>query len=355
MLPSFGVPRPVSNPPNPWSSQAVEWLEEPPSARLEIFEEEAKSVVSENRSPDLQFRFSVNPYRGCLHACAYCYARPSHQYLGYGAGTDFDRKIVVKINAPAVLRREIERGRTDGEPIVFSGNTDCYQGLEASYHLTRQCLEVCRDTRTPVSIITKGALVARDVELIADIAARADASVFLSVPLVDDELARAIEPWASRPSLRFRAMETLAHAGIRVGVSVSPIIPGLNDSTVPAVLARAREAGATKAFITLLRLPSEVEPVFTARIREALPLRAEKILRAVQEMRGGERMNDARFGERMRGQGERWAAVEQLFHLHAKRLGIETSRLGESVMRVDAVPKAKTKRQLDLFDPVPGK
>jgi DNA repair photolyase len=348
MLPSIRVPRPVSNPPNPWASQHVEWLEEPPSSRLEVFEEEAKSVLSENKSPDLHFRFSVNPYRGCIHACAYCYARPSHQYLGYGAGTDFDRKIVAKINAPEVLRRELERGRAGDDAIVFSGNTDCYQGLEASYELTRRCLEACRDTLTPVNIITKGALVARDVALLGEIRDRSDASVFVSIPLVDDEVARAIEPWASRPSLRLKALETLSKAGIRTGVSVSPIIPGLNDATIPSVLAAARDAGATKAFVTLLRLPAEVEPVFTERIRAALPLRADKILRAVREMRGGERMNDARFGSRMRGQGERWTAIEQLFHLHAKRLGIETSRLGESVMSMAPVPKKK--RQLQLFD-----
>ena len=158
--------RPVSNPPNPWASADVVWLDEPPPARLELFEERAKSVVSENDSPDVAFRYSVNPYRGCIHACAYCYARPSHQYLGYGAGTDFDRKIVVKVNAPELLEEAFAARGWTGDAITFSGNTDCYQPIEASYAITRRCLEVCHAFRNPVGIITKGALIERDGQLL---------------------------------------------------------------------------------------------------------------------------------------------------------------------------------------------
>lgn len=348
MYPSGDVPRPVSNPPNPWASQHVEWLEEPPSARLELFEEDAKSVLSENQSPDLGFRFSVNPYRGCIHACAYCYARPTHQYLGFGAGTDFDRKIVVKVNVAEVLRKELRAGRAAGEAIVFSGNTDCYQGLEASYGLTRKCLEVCRDLDTAVNVITKGALVARDVDLLAEIARRADASVFVSIPMLDDEVARAIEPWASRPARRLEALRILSDAGVRTGVSVSPLIPGLNDASIPSVLAAAKEAGATMAFVTPLRLPAEVEPVFIERLRSALPLRADKVLRALTELRGGDKLSESKFGDRMRGKGERWRATLQLFELHAKRLGIQVSTVGEAVARARAKPDPRG-RQLPLF------
>ncbi len=344
------MPRPVDNPPNPWASHLVEWLEEPPTARIEVFEEEARSVLTENRSPDIGFRFSVNPYRGCLHACAYCYARPSHQYLGFGAGTDFERKIVVKTNAPEVLARELERGRADGEAIVFSGNTDCYQGLEASYGLTRRCLEVCRDREVAVNVITKGALIARDIDVLAAIARRADASVFVSVPLLDDEVARAIEPGAPRPARRLAALRALSDAGVRTGVSVSPILPGLNDATIPSVLSAAKDAGASMAFMTMLRLPAEVEDVFVARVREALPLRAERILRAVRELRGGDQLNDARFGERMRGRGERWRAIEGLFALHARKLGLETSEVGEAVAKARTASRPR-RGQLRLFDP----
>ena len=157
------MPRPVDNPPNPWSSTHVEWLEEPPNAALTVYEEEARTVLSRNDSPDIPFTWSLNPYRGCLHACAYCYARPSHQYLGFGAGTDFDRKIVVKKNAPEVLRRELDRPAWQGDVIMFSGNTDCYQPLEASYELTRRCLEVCLEYQNPVGLVTKSALIRRDV------------------------------------------------------------------------------------------------------------------------------------------------------------------------------------------------
>jgi DNA repair photolyase len=316
------MPRPVDNPPNPWSSTHVEWLEEPPVATLSVYEEEARSVLSRNDSPDIPFTYSVNPYRGCLHACAYCYARPSHQYLGFGAGSDFDRKIVVKKNAPEVLRRELERPSWAGETIVFSGNTDCYQPLEASYGLTRGCLEVCLDFRNPVGLITKSALVRRDVELLAALAKRARASVSLSIAFARDEAARRMEPYASRPSNRFDAMKRLADAGVPTGIMVAPIIPGLNESDIPELLERAKEAGAGYAGMTLLRLPAEVLPVFDARLEEAFPERAQKVRNAVREMRGG-KMNESGFGARMEGKGARWQAIEQMFDLHVRRLGLD--------------------------------
>jgi DNA repair photolyase len=316
------MPRPVDNPPNPWSSTHVEWLEEPPPATLSIYEEEARSVLSRNESPDIPFRWSLNPYRGCLHACAYCYARPSHQYLGLGAGSDFDRKIVVKTNAPAALRKELERPSWAGETIMFSGNTDCYQPLEASYGLTRGCLEVCLDFRNPIAMVTKSVLVQRDVDVIAALAERARASVMLSIAFARDEAARKIEPYASRPSHRFDAMKRLADRGVTTGILVAPIIPGLNETDIPELLERAKEAGARRAGLVLLRLPAEVLPVFDARLDEAFPERAAKVRAAIREMRGG-KMNEATFGARMEGKGPRWQAIERLFDLHVQRLGLD--------------------------------
>lgn len=341
------MPRPVSNPPNPWSSTHVTYLEEPPAATLQIFEEQARSLLSENDSPDIPFRFSVNPYRGCLHACAYCYARPSHQYLGWGAGTDFDRKIVVKANAPEVLEKELSREKWAGDTIVFSGNVDCYQPLEASYELTRRCLEVCLAFRNPVGVITKGALVRRDVALLAELGRRARARVHLSIPFADDATARKIEPYASRPSLRFEAMRALSEAGVRTGISISPLIPGLNDADVPELLERARDAGADAAFMMPLRLPREVLPIFDERLEAAFPDRAQKVRAGIRELRGG-KMNEASFGARFEGTGARWAAVQQLFQIHCRRLGLSASRVVEE--EAAAPTFRRPGRQGTLFD-----
>jgi DNA repair photolyase len=339
--------RPVENPPNPWSSTHIEYLEEPPAATLSIFEEDARSVLSGNESPDVGFGYSVNPYRGCIHACAYCYARPSHQYLGFGAGSDFDRKIVVKKNAPEALRKEMMRPSWQGDAICFSGNTDCYQPLEASYHLTRRCLEVCLDFRNPVSLITKSALVRRDVDLLAELARAARCSVSVSVAFARDEDARKIEPYASRPSNRFEVMRRLSDAGVPTGVIVAPVIPGLNDTDIPELLERARDAGAGRASMTPLRLPAEVLPVFDARLEEAFPLRAEKVRNAVREMRGG-KMNVSAFGARFQGEGPRWAAIRSLFMVHTRRLGLRAEDMPAS----DPAPTTfrRPTKQGSLFD-----
>jgi DNA repair photolyase len=337
------MPRPVANPPNPWRSTHVEWLEPPPPARLEVFEEEARSVLARNDSPDVSFRFGVNPYRGCQHGCAYCYARRTHQYLDFGAGTDFERKIVVKVNAPERLALELARPVLRGETIVFSGNTDCYQPLEACYGLTRRCLEVCRDRGNPVAVITKAALVRRDADVLAAIARRSEARVFLSIPFADDRVARRIEPGAPAPARRFETLRALRDAGVPTGVSLAPLIPGLNDSDVPEILERARAAGAEVAFTTLVRLPQEVLPVFRERLAEAFPERARKVESAIRELRGG-RWNESRFGARMRGEGPRWEAVRRLFEIHCRRLGY--AQRGGS----DATDEgARAPRQGELF------
>ena len=296
------MPHRVSNPPNPWASEHVEWIGEPPAAGLVVHAEDARSILSRNDSPDLPFRWSVNPYRGCSHACAYCYARPTHQYLGWGAGTDFDRQLVVKRNAPALLERELSRPRWKRELVAFSGVTDCYQPLEAAWGLTRGCLQACLRHANPVTVLTKSALVRRDAELLAQLADEAGAVVYLSIPFADDALAAAIEPGAASPTLRFDTLARLARAGVPVGVLVAPILPGLNDSQVPEILARAAAAGATRAGRLLLRLPAEVAPVFEERLRAALPTRAEKVLSFQRALHGG-RLNDPRFGTRLTGSG----------------------------------------------------
>jgi len=328
----------IANPPNPWASTHVEWLGAPPTARLQIFEEEARSVLTANDSPDIPFRWSVNPYRGCFHGCAYCYARPSHQYLDWGAGTDFDRKLVVKINAPEVLRRELGRRSWQGEAIHFSGNTDCYQPLEAAFGLTRRCLEVCLDHRNPVTVVTKGNLIRRDVDLLAQLARVAGASAHISIPFVDPALSRALEPYAASPEQRVETIAQLAAAGVATGVMVAPIIPGLNDREIPEILSAAARAGAVTASMTLLRLPREVLPVFRDRLEATLPERAGKVWNGLRDMRGGQ-LNDTAFGTRMRGRGARWQVIRDLFALHCRHLGLASP----------SPPAARGPAQTDLF------
>jgi DNA repair photolyase len=359
------VIRRVSNPPNPWAATEVEWLGEPPAAELEIYEEEAKRALAENDSPDVGFRWSLNPYRGCFHACSYCYARSSHQYLGFGAGTDFDRKIVVKTNIAERLREEFHRPSWTGEVIAFSGNTDCYQPLEANYRLTRRCLEICREYRNPVGIITKGALIRRDVDLLAAMASETSISVSVSIPFADDATGRIVEPGASLPSQRFETLKILSDAGIDTTIAIAPVIPGLTDGDVAPLLRRAREAGAKNAFLVMLRLSGQTLPVFEERIAQAFPDRARKIWNAIGEARGG-RKNETGWHERMVGRGERWKAIEALFDVECRRLGLnaddgDEDATGISTFRRPAAqgelfgkPESRVEPGRPAFDPLPG-
>jgi DNA repair photolyase len=314
--------RPVDNPPNRWHATHVAWDEgEAPLAALEVFEERAKSILTENDSPDIPVRWGLNPYRGCSHACAYCFARPTHQYLGFGAGTDFDRKIVVKLNAAALLREAFERPSWRGETVMLSGNTDCYQALEGRYKITRACLEVFAAYRNPVGVITKGILVRRDVDLLAELARHGAAHVYVSIPFFDDAIRRKVEPLASPVAQRFETLRVLTAAGVPCGVSVSPIIPGLNDGDVAKVIEAAHAAGARRAFMTPLRLPGETMTVYDARMAEAFPDRVKRMDSALVQVRRGKR-NETAFGARMTGDGARWEIVRQLFHATCKRLGM---------------------------------
>ncbi len=329
---------PTANPPSRFEEVHVEWEADPdggvPPARLRVYDDDSKSILARNDSPDLPFTWSLNPYRGCSHACIYCYARPSHEYLGWGAGTDFDTRILVKRNAAALLAAAFDAPSWCGESILFSGNTDCYQSLEYRLALTRACIEVCARYRNAVHVITKSNLIERDIDVLTELNRVASVRVTVSIPYFDPVLARAIEPGAPTPARRLRAMRRLSDAGILVGVNVAPVIPGLNDREIPAVLKAARDAGATRAGLIMVRLPGSVAPWFEERLHAALPGRAEGVLARIRRARGG-RLNNATFGERMRGQGPEWAVAERLFHVWSDKLGYGEwpARVGPSTFR----------------------
>lgn len=310
----------INNPPNPYESLHREWLEPPSAVRLQVFEDDTRSILSRNESPDLSFRWSVNPYRGCFHACAYCYARPSHEYLGFGAGTDFESKLVVKPDAAVLLREAFLKPSWVGDLVVFSGNTDCYQPLEAAWGLTRACLEVCAEFRNPVGIITKGALILRDLELLQRLHEEAAVRVYISIPFADNDTARRVEPQASSITKRFATVRALTNAGIPTGVSIAPVIPGLNDDHMYEILRQARDAGARTAFYSLLRLQGSVEPVFLERMTAMFPERIKKIVHRLKEVRGG-RVSSSEFFERHRGQGAYGDMLAQLFAAAKSKAG----------------------------------
>lgn len=318
--------REIANPPNPFESLHRELLGSASMAQLVVYTDETQEILSRNESPDLPFRWSVNPYRGCFHACAYCYARPSHEYWGFGAGTDFESKLVVKADAPRLLRRAFDKSSWRGELIVFSGNTDCYQPLEAEYQLTRACLEVCADYRNPLVIITKGALICRDLDVLVRLRQDAWVLVYFSIPFSSDEMARKVEPHAPSITKRFAAMKVLSDAGIPTGISIAPVIPGLNDDDIPELLDRARRAGACTATFSLLRLSGSVESVFVDRMKEAFPDRIRKITNRLRDVRGG-RLTEGRFFKRREGLGPYWKLIEQLFELGKRRAGFSDDGL----------------------------
>jgi DNA repair photolyase len=343
--------RPAANPPSPFRELVVTYDDGdgPPPAAVMLLDDHSRSIMSENDSPDIGFRWSVNPYRGCMHSCAYCYARPTHEYLDLGAGTDFDTKIVVKRQAPELLRAAFEKKSWTGELVMFSGVTDCYQPVEAELKLTRGCLEVCLEYRNPVSIITKGTLIERDLDLLRALQADASVQVAVSLAFADNELARKIEPWAPSPSRRFKVIETLARAGIPVGIMCAPMIPGLNDNQLVDVLTRARDAGATTAGWTLLRLPGAVATVFPERLRVALPLAADKIMNRVRDTRGGgDKVYDSRFHVRGRGTGPYAEVIAQLFATTVARLGLD-DRLEDMREPVATFRRPQRGGQLSLF------
>lgn len=275
----------VSNPPNPWRSSEVEYLEDIPETHRQVFHDATRSILSENDEAAVGFIYGLNPYRGCEHACAYCEARRRHELLGFGAGTDFDTKIVIKPEAARLLRETFDKPGWRGDVIVMSGATDCYQPLEASYQLTRQCLEVCAEYRNPVAIVTKGALIERDLDLLVRLRDDARATVTISIPFWDTEVARLLEPGAPTPARRMRTVERLAAAGIDVGIALAPMIIGLGDDQLATLIEAAAAAGARRATFGFLRLPRPVDAVFAERLTATLPLRASRILGHVADAR----------------------------------------------------------------------
>jgi DNA repair photolyase len=265
---------------------------------------------------------SINPYRGCEHACTYCYARPTHEYLGFSAGLDFETRILVKRQAPALLRKALASPRWPPQVIAISGVTDAYQPAERRLEITRGCLQVLAEFRNPVAIVTKSRLVTRDVDLLGELAAVQAAAVNLSITSLDPQLQQRMEPRASAPQQRLAAIEELARAGVPVGVMIAPIIPGLNDHEVPRILQAAADAGAGSAAHIVLRLPHGLKDLFAAWLLRHYPERRDKVLNRVREVRGG-RLNDARFGSRMRGQGLYAEQVRALFHTAARRAGLD--------------------------------
>jgi DNA repair photolyase len=315
---------PVRNPPNRFSDSQIEWLEEIPLVKTEIFEEKAKSIITRNNSPDVGFDYSVNPYRGCTHACTYCFARPYHEYLGWGAGTDFETKIVAKINAPELLYIELMKPSWKGKTLSFSFTSDPYIPLEGSYQLTKRCLEVCLEFRNPVAIITKSTLILRDLELLKELNQKTNLTVVFSLPVLDSDYSKAVEPNTPAPPARLKAIKKLTAENIRVGLAVAPIIPGLNDSNIPEIIKQGAKAGISFAFMNMIRLPGNVANYFVEKLEEKLPLRKDKILNRIREMRDGKLYNP-NFGERMRGKGEHWHLITDLFKLSCQRYGLNTN------------------------------
>ncbi len=297
--------------------------EMPPRLETVITPEAARSIIAHNESPDIPFEQSINPYRGCEHGCVYCYARPSHAYLGLSPGLDFETRIFAKTNAAERLRRELSAPGYRCRVISLGANTDPYQPAERELGITRSILEVLGEFQHPFTIVTKSALVERDVDLIAPMAAKHLARVFLSVTNLDGELARRLEPRAAAPYRRLEAIRRLTAAGVPCGVLVAPVIPFLNDGDLESILEAAAQAGATWAGYIVIRLPHEVNGLFKDWLAQHYPLRAGRILARIRDLRGG-RDNDPRFGTRMKGAGEYAELVRRRFEAACHRVGLET-------------------------------
>ena len=287
-----------------------------------FYDDSSRSVVTQNDSPDVPFRFSLNPYRGCEHGCSYCFARPSHEYLGLNAGIDFETKIFVKRDAAALFRDWLRKQKACAEPVILSGVTDCYQPVERRLRITRACIAVAAEAGQPISIITKNALITRDLDLLGPMAERKLVHVSFSVTTLDAALGRALEPRASAPQARLRAIAELSSAGVPVRVMIAPVVPGLNDSELPAILEATASAGAQEAAYTYLRLPYAVGPIFLDWLQRNRPAQASKIEALIRQARGG-RLNESRFGHRFRPEGERAAQIRATFKLFARKYKLD--------------------------------
>jgi len=323
-----------------------ESLTELPPLKTEIFTETPKAIITRNTSPDISFDRSINPYRGCEHGCVYCYARPSHAYMGLSPGLDFESKLFIKPNAAALLREELTATTYQPATIALGANTDPYQPIERDYRITRQVIEVLQEFNHPFGIVTKSATVLRDLDILQDMAAKGLVKVAVSITTLDPKLARRMEPRASTPMKRLSALEILSKAGIPTVVMMGPIIPGLNDSEIENILKAARNAGVREAGYTMLRLPLEVKDIFKDWLEKEYPDRAAKVMSLVKSVRGGAE-NDPNFGTRMSGQGPYAWNIGRRFQLTAQRLGLNVNRVK---LRTDLFEKPVQKgQQMKLF------
>jgi DNA repair photolyase len=316
----------VSNPANRFEPIHLErdedWNpEDDPLPTTQFLRDHSRTILNRNDSPDIGFEYSINPYRGCEHGCIYCYARPFHEYLGFSAGLDFETRIMVKEDAPRLLRDELSAPKWQPQCIAMSGVTDCYQPVERKLKLTRACLEVLAEFRNPVGIVTKNALVTRDLDLLTELARHNAVVVFVSVTTLDTDLRKVMEPRTSPPAARLATIRKLADAGVPVGVMVAPVIPGLTDHEIPKIVAAAKEAGAKFASTVTVRLPYAVAPLFEQWLATHFPDRKEKVLNRIRSLRGG-RLNDSQFGKRMTGEGIFAEQIEQMFNVACRRAGI---------------------------------
>ena len=325
-----------------------------PALKTQVTEEKAASIITRNQSPDIPFTQSVNPYQGCEHGCSYCYARPSHAYRNLSPGVDFETRIFAKVNAAKLLRRELSKPGYRCEVIALGANTDPYQPVERRLGITRSVLQVCSEFNQPVGIVTKNAMVERDLDLLVPMAQRRLVNVYLSVNNLNHEIARRLEPRCSAPARRLQAIRALAQAGVPVGVVVAPVIPFLNDDQIEAVLEAAFEAGARQAGYVVLRLPHEVKTLFRDWLERHYPLKAAHVMSRVHAMRGG-RDNDPNFGSRMRGEGEFAQLLARRFEIAKRRVGFDArdrmqrnASLDTTLFRVPDVPAAPD-AQLSLF------
>lgn len=338
------------NPPNRFERLHVErsgWTDpDDPPPQTELLNDATRSILAWNDSPDVGFDVGVNPYRGCSHGCSYCYARPTHEYLGFSAGLDFESKILVKRSAPDLLRASLSKDSWKPRVIGLSGNTDAYQPTERRLRITRRCLEVLAEYRNPVAIVTKSYLVSRDVDILAELAEHRAVAVVLSVTTLDRHLQRSMEPRASSPARRLGAIRVLAEAGIPVGVNVAPVVPGLTDHEMPEILEAAADSGATFAGYIVLRLPHGVKEIFGEWLERHVPERKDKVLNRVREMRGGE-LYDSSFEVRGRGEGPWAEQLGGLFRVTRDRLGL--GRPPELSTAAFRRPVDATRPQYDLF------
>ncbi len=309
-----------------------------------FFTDASKTVLAKNDSPDIPFTYSLNPYRGCEHGCIYCYARPSHEYLGFSAGLDFESKIMVKEDAPRLLRETFMKKSWEPQVVALAGNTDCYQPVERRLGLTRKCLEVFLEFRNPAGMVTKNFLITRDIDLLSELAKLDLVSVFISVTSLNQDLTRRMEPRTSSPAKKLEAIEMLSRNGIPVGVLVAPVIPGLTDEEIPSILRETSLRGARWASMQMLRLPFAVNDLFVDWIRREYPDRENRIVSRLRQVRGG-KLSSYEFGERMAGTGETAGAIRQLFRASRKKYNMNEELLELSTDRFRRSPG----KQMEMF------